>query len=63
MHPRRVPALGGSHLIDQKVPRRCGLSPAAWGRGSLAMECCFVGSAADVSRKGRSYGDRYALCR
>ena len=33
MHPRRVPALGGSHLIDQKVPRRWGLSPAAWGRG------------------------------
>ena len=50
MHPRRVPALGGSHLIDQKVPRRCGLSPAAWGRGSLAMECSFVGCAADVSR-------------
>ena len=25
-------------LIDQKVPRRCGLSPAAWGRGSLPME-------------------------
>src|SRR3954464_226141 len=32
VHPRRVHPRPGSLLIGQRSPRRCGLSPAAWGR-------------------------------
>ena len=54
MHPRRVQPRPGSCLIDQRSPRRCGLSPAAWGRRSLELErtgCCSAGRAADVRGK------------
>ena len=34
VHPRRVHPRPGSRLIGQRSPRRCGLSPAAWGPSS-----------------------------
>ena len=35
VHPRRVHPRPGSRLIGQRSPRRCGLSPAAWGHRLL----------------------------
>jgi hypothetical protein len=37
VHPRRVQPRPGSRLIGQRSPRRCGLSPAAWGHRPIPV--------------------------
>ena len=63
MHPRRVSALGGSHLIDQKGFQAVRAQPRRPGPRFSRDGMISVGRAADVSRKGRCYGNRDALRR
>ena len=52
MHPGRVRALRGSRLTDQKAPRRRGLSPAAWDRGSYETRLASLALWPTFIRKG-----------
>ena len=67
VHPRRVQPRPGSRLIGQRSPRRCGLSPAAWGhrclRGLEELNGMMSAGLRSAFVKGRSHGDRDARCR
>ena len=58
VHPRRVHPRPGSRLIGQRSPRRCGLSPAAWGhrllRGWLEELNGMISAGLDVGVRERT---------
>lgn len=62
-HPGRVRTLRGACLMDQRGTRTVRAQPRRPGPRFSRDGMMSVGRAADVSRKGRRYGNRDALCR